>query len=192
MRVLGLNGSPHTDGITARLLDAALAGAKAEGGETKSLHLYTMKIAPSDGCPKCVGTCTIHDDNDLLYSSYRELDALVVSLPIYFENVPGHVKAAIDRCQALWMDKHLHKNRIAPTKRPGAAIITAGSNSFAQFGYTWHVARSWFTTIEVRMSRSLFVPNLDEDPGRERAVPLLEEARRMGGEIAVLALGKRR
>ena len=187
MLVLGLNGSPRADGITARLLLAALDGASKAGAKTKSVLLYDLNVAPSDGCEKCVGTCEIHDDNDKLYSLYREMDALIVALPVYFENVPAHVKAAIDRCQAIWMDKHLNKKRIAPRKRPGALIATAGSPNFLQFGYTWHVVRSWFTTVEVRMMRSQFIPGLDRPPAQQNIPLFAEDARKFGSDIVALA-----
>ena len=122
MLVLGLQGSPLKDGTNARLLRAALDGAKGEGAEVEQVFLYGLKVAPSDGCETCVGECSIHDDNARLYELYTRLDALVVALPVYFENVPAHVKAVIDRCQALWMDKHLNKRRITPYKRPASFV----------------------------------------------------------------------
>lgn len=187
MLVLGLNGSPLAEGITSRLLASALDGAAAAGAETKSIFLYDLKIAPSDGCEKCVGECDIHDDNVSLYRLYREMDAVVVALPVYFESVPAHVKAAIDRCQAIWMDKHLNKKRIAPRKRPGGLIATAGSKNFLQFGYTFHIVRSWLTTVEVRLLRSQFIPGLDEEAARKRDQAVLGDARTMGAELAALA-----
>src|SRR3972149_3287668 len=76
--VLGLNGSPNPGGASAQLLHAALAGARKEGAEVEQVLLFGLKVAPSDGCEKCVGECSIHDDNARLYALYPRMDALIV------------------------------------------------------------------------------------------------------------------
>ena len=42
MKVIAVNGSPHRNWNTARLLNAALVGAQAQGAETKIFHLYDL------------------------------------------------------------------------------------------------------------------------------------------------------
>ena len=40
MKIIAINGSPRKNWNTARLLEAALDGARAQGAETKLYHLY--------------------------------------------------------------------------------------------------------------------------------------------------------
>lgn len=47
--ILGVNGSPHTDGIAADLLGSVLRSAKKEGAETMTVNLYALKMIPTEG-----------------------------------------------------------------------------------------------------------------------------------------------
>ena len=50
MKIIAINGSPRKNWNTARLLEAALGGARAQGAETKLYHLHDYDFK---GCRSC-------------------------------------------------------------------------------------------------------------------------------------------
>ena len=43
-------GSPHAEGMTMKLMQRALDGARAEGATVKLMHLATEELNPCRGC----------------------------------------------------------------------------------------------------------------------------------------------
>ena len=94
MLVVGLVGSPRRNGRTTALVDAALAGAAAQGAETRRIHLIDYDIRPFTGqggaeegarfvAPELSALCT-------------EADALVLGAPVYFGDINGLTKDLCD------------------------------------------------------------------------------------------------
>src|SRR4030043_798585 len=109
--LLGIMGSPRMKGNTDLLLDEALKGAQSRGAETGKIIVANLKIAPCQedyGCLKD-GNCTIRDDMVEIYPKLLEADAIIVASPIFFYGLTSQLKALIDRCQALWVRKHVLK-----------------------------------------------------------------------------------
>ena len=53
-KAYAINGGPRKDGTTARILAAALEGAKEAGAETKMINLYDLDFS---GCIGCAARC---------------------------------------------------------------------------------------------------------------------------------------
>lgn len=105
MKICAFMGSPHEKGNTAILLEQVLAGARSAGHETVRVDLYPLVIHPCQGCmgcktPKALG-CVQHDDMQALYPQVQDADVLVWATPMYWWNVSGPLKNAIDRLFAL-------------------------------------------------------------------------------------------
>ncbi|MHB8997718.1 MAG: flavodoxin family protein [Armatimonadota bacterium] len=117
--VVGIEGSPRAGGNTEMLLDAALQGAAEKGADVVRFRLNELDIKPCQGCGGCdaTGKCVINDDMSLIYSALENMDALVLSSPIYFGGVTAQTKAMIDRCQAFWARKYLLKKPISDDNR---------------------------------------------------------------------------
>lgn len=47
--ILGINGSPHKDGLVTEIIQGVLDGAKSAGAEVKLVHLYDLSIIHEPG-----------------------------------------------------------------------------------------------------------------------------------------------
>lgn len=113
--IVGIQGSPRLEGNSAILLDAALQGAAEAGATTLKFNLNELNIRPCQGCGGCdkTGKCIIRDDMNLIYEAFEKMDSIVLASPVYFGGVTAQTKAMIDRCQALWVRKHVLKTPVA-------------------------------------------------------------------------------
>lgn len=100
MKVLGISGSPHRNGLSERLLDSALEGVKETGAEIDEVYLTDLEINPCIGCDlPCWDemVCSLDDDGLELRSLMSSHDALIFSAPVYFLSVNGLSKDFMDR-----------------------------------------------------------------------------------------------
>lgn len=125
--VLGLNGSPHKNGTTAKLLNLVLDGAKKSGATTEIIHLYDFNIKPAPGNysrdPKTeIISKMPKDDMQKLYPKIIKAAGLVFATPNYWANMSGVMKNFIDRLTPLENEGFQLENKIA------AFIATAKEN----------------------------------------------------------------
>jgi len=103
IKVVGIQSSPNLDGLTCKLAQAALDGAKSEGAKIELVHLNRLGIesckAHDRGWGTCrgEGRCLIEDDFQTLREKINEADALVFSTPVYFGDVSESAKRFLDR-----------------------------------------------------------------------------------------------
>lgn len=111
MFILGLPGSPRRKGNTSVLLSSFLSEAEAFGARTRYLEVARMNISPCRECRTCEreGFCPIDDDMQEVYSLLRQADLVVSATPIFFYGFTAQMKALIDRSQALWARRYVHK-----------------------------------------------------------------------------------
>ncbi len=106
VKVLGINGSPRSYGNSIQALQLALRAAELEGSEVEVLNLYEYDIKPCMGCVSddimaCTYPCPIKDDMTKIYLKTIEADGIIISSPIYWFGVSGHLKNLIDRLTVL-------------------------------------------------------------------------------------------
>jgi protein-tyrosine-phosphatase/putative NADPH-quinone reductase len=109
--VLGLQGSPRTKGNTTILLSTFLTEAERLGARTQHLDVARKNISPCQECGTCDkdGFCPIDDDMQQIYPLLRQADVIVMATPIFFYGPTAQMKALIDRSQALWARRYVHK-----------------------------------------------------------------------------------
>lgn len=105
-RVLAILGSPHSDGINARMLKVATEKAKSTGCDVEIINLYEKKISYCKGCLLCskLKHCVIGDDIAELEQKIRDCDILFLACPVYWANVPAAVKNMFDRLRGTAME----------------------------------------------------------------------------------------
>ena len=92
MNVLGICGSPHTDGNTAYALRYALKVIEAEGIETAYISLAEVDIAPCKGCFACRnGPCAQQDDMTQIVEAIQGCDGLILASPVYMGLITGQM-----------------------------------------------------------------------------------------------------
>jgi multimeric flavodoxin WrbA len=127
VKIIGIVGSPRSNGNTENLVTEALQSASDAGAETELIKLGTAKIEPCIACDICkaTGECAIYDDMGGILEKIRDSHGLIIGSPVYFGNVSSQLKMLMDRSRPLRMDFKL-KNKI------GGAITVGGSRNGGQ------------------------------------------------------------
>lgn len=126
MRILGIIGSPHKEGLTNRLVQSALAGAREGGAETAALYAADFELGycrACDGRP-CWETmeCQFGPEVRSVSEQVMAADGLVLAAPVYFWQVNALTACLMDRARlpgrlAVWT---------AGQGRPALGISMAG------------------------------------------------------------------
>lgn len=106
-RVLAILGSPHTDGVTAAMLDYSIHEAEKAGYTVTKINLYEKELAFCTGCRICLTSemCVQNDDIQEIISLLRESQIVVLAAPTYWANVPAPVKNLFDRLLGIAMEE---------------------------------------------------------------------------------------
>ncbi len=104
-KVVILNGSPRPNGNTSALVKAFTNGAREAGHTVTEFFLDKMDI---HGCKGCFGghsskacPCVQKDDMNKIYPAVKECDVIVLASPLYYWNLSGQLRTAVDRLFAL-------------------------------------------------------------------------------------------
>jgi multimeric flavodoxin WrbA len=197
-KIICLLGSPRRQGNAELLLDKAIVGANAAGAETEKLRIADINPAPCIACGGCdrTGECVVRDDMQQIYPKLIAADGLIVSTPVFFMGLPGKIKGLVDRCQALWVRKY----RLSPDpnarppgpRRRGLLIAVGGTNFPHTFDGLKLEVKSFFHCLDIKYTRELLLPGIDE-PGEIAHHPeALAAAGRAGEELARTLLEERK
>jgi len=187
-KVLGILGSPCTDGNTAILLDAVLEGAREAGAQVERLDIADVKIDPCDGCRRCdtSGACARRgDDMRAIYTKIREVDALVLASPVFFMGVSAQLKTLIDRCQCFWIEKFvLNRRPYEGRRRPkGLFVSTAGSPKPEVFEPSIHCVKALFIALDYTYAGEILLSNTDAPDIADRRKPIVDHAHEAGRRL---------
>ncbi len=127
MKVVGVVGSPKSNGNTEYMVTLALDKFKEENFEVELITLHDKDINFCKGCDYCKknNKCVIEDDMQNLTEIVRNADALIMSSPVYFGDMTGLAKTFIDRLRPL-RNSHSLKNTVC------GAISTGGFRNGGQ------------------------------------------------------------
>ena len=130
MKMLAINGSPRSNGHTARALDTLLAEGEARGYEIERIDLVDLNYSDCKGCRSCKteGFCIINDDMSALYDKISATDHLILGSPIYMGSETGIFNCFIDRLYAFLQSKEGggFDSRL-PADKSATAILVCGS-----------------------------------------------------------------
>ena len=102
MKVLLVNGSPHSNGNTARALEEIAGTLAAEGIETETLWIGVKPVRGCIACGRCQtetpGRCAFDDDPaNRIAGKMADADGLVLGSPVYYGQPTGQLLAVIQR-----------------------------------------------------------------------------------------------
>jgi multimeric flavodoxin WrbA len=186
MKVLGIMGSPRRQSNTEILLDRALEGAKEAGAEVEKVLVSKLKIAPCLEIYACRkdGNCAIKDDMQSLYKKLLEVDHVIFASPIFFYGITSQAKAVVDRCQALWVRRHvLGMGKEDKRKRRGVFISVGATRGAKLFEGAVLTVKYFFDAIGVEYSGDLLVRGIDDKGQIKERPAALEGAFRLGQEL---------
>ncbi len=194
MKVLGIMGSPRRQSNTEILLDKALEGAAGAGAEVEKVLVSRLKITPCMEIYACLkdGNCSIKDDMDPLYRKLLEADHVILASPIFFYSITAQAKAVVDRCQALWVRRHVLKTGGDDRRERRGAFISVGATRGEKlFDGAVLTVKYFFDAIGVKYAGDLLVRGIDNKGQIEEQTGALEDAFRLGQEL-ITGAGERR
>ena len=126
-KIVILNGAGKKNGNTAAMIEAFKVGTV--GNEVTEFYLQTMNI---HGCLDCGGCrrkekgsaepCVQKDDMRQIYAAVREADVVVFASPVYWWDITGTLKTAIDRLYAPMV------NGSAGSPKETVLLMTSGGS----------------------------------------------------------------
>ena len=146
-KVLLLNGSPHTNGCTARALEEMIKVFSDEGVETEVIQVGGKDIRGCVSCGYCEknGKCVVNDLVNEVAPKLEEADGLVVGSPVYYGSPNGTILSFMDRLfYSTSFSKHL---------KVGAAVVSCrrGGNTA-----TFDVLNKYFTISGMPVASSTY------------------------------------
>jgi multimeric flavodoxin WrbA len=141
MKVLLINGSPHSKGNTHDALEVIAKELTTKNVPSEIIQLGGINIRGCQGCQMCWKNknqqCIMKDDLAPIMTKCfdRETKAIVIASPTYFSNVTTEIKAFIDRVgYVAKANDGLLKHKIgAPVvidRRAGANFVYSAINFF--------------------------------------------------------------
>lgn len=119
MKVLILNGSPHSEGNTARALGEVADVLRQEGIEVELVQVGHLPVRGCIACGTCYqsGRCVIDDIVNQLAPKFEACDGLIVGSPVYYASANGTLISVLDR---LFYSTHFDKRM-----KVGASVVVA-------------------------------------------------------------------
>ncbi len=130
-KIVILNGSPRKNGNTSALVKSFAEGAESAGHAVTEFFLGGMDI---HGCKGCFGghsgrecPCVQRDDMDKIYPAVKDCDVVVLATPLYYWNMSGQLRTAIDRLFAL---EEGEGNQLRGNDKASALLMAAEGHGF--------------------------------------------------------------
>jgi len=190
-KIVGLLGSPLSDGNTARLLSRALAGAQDAGCDGELVEVTCLDFQSCQEMFFCRDheTCILDDDMQQMFPKLAGADGLIVATPVMTMGIPGTLKSFMDRCQVFFMAKYHRKQPLVPPEkretRNGLFICIAGMDIPEVFVGPKLTVRAFFDIVDCRYRDELLINDMDRirDVGSQPA--LLDAAYKKGYALGV-------
>jgi multimeric flavodoxin WrbA len=145
-----------------------------------------LKITPCLEIYACLkdGNCSIRDDMQPLYDKLLEADHVIFASPIFFYGITSQAKAIVDRCQALWVRRHvLHMGGEDKRVRRGIFISVGATRGEKLFDGAVLTVKYFFDAIGVKYAGDLLVRGIGDKGQIEENPAALQDAFRLGREL---------
>ena len=125
---------------------------KDHGFSTEIVNLFDYRIENCLGCQKCVarGSCCINDDVPALMQKMLGCDGIVLSSPVYIDNVCGRLKTFADRTYEWY---HAPKMAGKPALYAATSNATGGKQikqAFRSISISWGAPHAGSVTRTAR------------------------------------------
>jgi putative NADPH-quinone reductase len=185
-KVIGLLGSPLSDGNTAKLLDRALKGAEDAGCTVEKIEVTTLDFQACMEMLFCKDhdTCIMDDDMQQIYPKFRDMDCLIIATPVMTMGIPGKLKSMMDRFQVFFMAKYMRKKSFISkerrSERKGLFICISGMRVPEVFIGAKLTVKAFFDIIDCQYTDEMLISNMDTVRDVTAHPDLLEEAYKKG------------
>lgn len=113
MKVILVNGSPHSKGCTYTALTETKKTLEKNGIETEEFWIGNTPTIGCIGCGKCIetGKCFTEDKVNEFLEKVPEIDGFIFGTPVHFASGSGIITAFMDRI--FYGRRNLFKNKLA-------------------------------------------------------------------------------
>jgi len=165
VKILGISGSPRTEGNTTYALEYALDKAARLGAQTVFMTLADRPLTPCNACFTCrSGECVFDDGMAELYRAMRAADGIILASPVYMGLVSGQTKVMMDRTVLFRAS-----GRFELSGKVGAGIACGGARNGGQ-ELTLQCMHTYF------LQQDMFV-TADGPPGSHSGAAIVGKAR---------------
>jgi len=187
--IVAIYGSPRRDGNTAKLLQAAIAGARTAGARVDEIVLRDLKLSPCLEIYSCKqgGECRIRDDFQKVRDLVMSCGGLMLASPIFYYAVSAHTKILMDRFHSVWVQKHWVEKRDGTElgqRRKGLFISAGATRGRKLFEGTLLSMRYFYDTLDMDLWKTLLYRGLEDADDVLNHPEYLDETRRAGEELA--------
>lgn len=108
MKVLIINGSPHLNGNSTRLVNELVSIFNNEGVEVDNYQIGAKAFRGCMACGHCyeAGECVFKDDVNELNKRFEDSDGLIIVSPVYYGSANGSLISLLDR---MFYSSHFDK-----------------------------------------------------------------------------------
>ena len=127
MKVLMINGSPHTNGATMRALEEMKNIFVSNNIDVEIITVGNKDIRGCIACTKCydTGKCAFNDIVNDLSIKFEECDGLVIGSPVYYASANGTLISVLDRLfYSTRFDKRMKVGASVAVARRGGITAT--------------------------------------------------------------------
>lgn len=163
MKILAVNGSPHKNGNTIKLINEIFRGATENGHKCEVIHLIDLNLDYCNWCGDCydTGICPIDDGFPEHLKQLFKADVLIVATPSFNRSVTGYMKNWLDRfCTSqLVYEVDAKKNVTMRSRVPSgkkAIIVVQGCTNKLQ--ETVEPINVVMNVLEIPIAERLIVP----------------------------------
>lgn len=138
MLVLGISGTPRSNGNSEHLLNHALKPFLENGWDSIILKLSELNVKPCRGCDICVNTgdCVLDDDMSQFCKAFSSCQALIISTPVYYRNISSSLMAVFER--------HYAYKKTQPLRgKPGGAMAVGRSTGGGGQAIAISIIHNW-------------------------------------------------
>lgn len=156
-----VNASSRKNGFCKKGTDMIIDCFKKENPliDVKVFDTINMDIKYCTACAYCEknkGECIIQDDMKKLLCALKECTQLLIVTPVYFSSVPASLKAAIDRCQCMYVYNESY------IKKKAYILAFGGSKLYNnQFEGIFASFTHVFKDLNASLTDSLCIPDTD-------------------------------
>ncbi|MBQ8088137.1 MAG: flavodoxin family protein [Clostridia bacterium] len=182
MKVLLLNGSPHTKGCTYVALNEVQNTLHEEGIETELIQVGAKDIRGCVSCHRCdqIGKCTFDDIVNEIAEKFEAADGIVVGSPVYYGSPNGTLTNLLDRL--------FYSTRFDKTMKVGAAVVSCRRSGNTS---SFDVLNKYFSISSMPIVTSQYWNNIHGFSAEDALKDLegLQTMRTLGRNMAFLLKG---
>lgn len=190
MNILAINGSPHKNGNTVKLINKIFQGAQQHNHQCKMIHLVDLNLDYCNWCGDCytTGVCPIEDGFQEHLEQVFQADILIAATPSFNRSVTGYMKNWLDRLCTSQLVYEVDDNRQVtmqsrvPQGKKAIIIVQGCTNLFQE---TIEPINVVLKVLEIPVLERLIVPNvgLTEDDTVDKKEEIMNNAHEIGFTI---------